>query len=570
MSLKNEISELLGSIADILEFRGDNPFKITAYRNGSNIVRQLTEDLETMIEDGSIKQVKGIGKGILAIITEYYQTGACEEYMQLLGEVPPGISDLLRIRGLGARKIKYIYDELGIGDIDHLEAACRNNLLSGLKGFGEKSQLAILSEIERVKAASDYVLMPQGDREAALLLEQIRSFQGVLRAEVSGEIRRSMEIVSRIDIVALVEDKDRLRAQLNVTGMIADAMPEMRSGVLSNGNFPSYSLLTQGLLPAFVFLAQDEAEFQRLLFLTTGADGFLEASGVKAAELSGASEKALFEAQGLSFVMPEMRESGYFELSEGQRRNTDLSFSDFRGFMHFHSTFSDGREELIDMVMQARRLGFEYYVVCDHSKAAFYASGLKEDAILEQAELVKKLRREHGLAILQGIESDILSDGSLDYDESVLSTLSFVVASVHSRFSQSEDEMTRRIIRAVENPYTDVLGHPTGRLLLERDPYRVDIRKVIDACAANSVAIEINAHPNRLDLDWRNIYYAREKGCRFSINPDAHTLEGILDTNYGIRIARKGGIQKDEVINCYDLTSFREFLNRKVTRKIPE
>ena len=220
------------------------------------------------------------------------------------------------------------------------------------------------------------------------------------------------------------------------------------------------------------------------------------------------------------------------------------------------------------MVVAAEKIGFNYAAVCDHSKSAFYANGLKEDAIISQREIVKEINSLSRIKVFHGIESDILSDGSLDYPDEILSTFDFIVASIHSSFSLSEDEMTSRIIKSVENPYTDVLAHPTGRLLLAREPYRVNIRKVIDACSANGVTIEINSNPQRLDLDWREIFYAREKGCKFAINPDAHSVEGILDINYGIKIARKGGMQSDEVINCLNKNDFIKYLNRKVKRKI--
>jgi DNA polymerase (family 10) len=263
-----------------------------------------------------------------------------------------------------------------------------------------------------------------------------------------------------------------------------------------------------------------------------------------------------------------MREEEYFSLKEKYRKNSDLELSKMQGLLHFHTTFSDGRDTLDSMIAKAKELGFNYATVCDHSKSAFYANGLNEERILEQKKILKKFSEENHFVVLQGIESDILSNGSLDYSNEFLKNIDFVVASVHSQFNLSESEMTKRIISAIENPYTDLLGHPTGRLLLSRDSYKVDIKKIIDACASNDVAIEINSNPRRLDLDWRWIYYARNKGCKFAINADAHSTEDIIYTKFGISIARKGGIQTNEVINCMTLNEFKNFLKRKAKRNL--
>ncbi len=266
----------------------------------------------------------------------------------------------------------------------------------------------------------------------------------------------------------------------------------------------------------------------------------------------------------MEFVPPEMREEQYFEIKNKKLKIlSNLTFDNFKGFFHFHTTFSDGNDSLENMIIAANKLGFEYFIVCDHSKSAFYANGLKEENLIEQHNEINRISKKLNLPIFQGIESDILVNGDLDYSDEILKSLDFIVASVHSRFNLSEEEMTRRIIHAVENPYTKVLGHPTGRLLLSRPPYQLNLKKVIDACAENNVAIEINANPHRLDLDWRMIFYAREKGCLFSINPDAHSTEDIFLTKYGIMIARKAGLQVEEVINCFSIDKFKNYISKQ-------
>lgn len=566
MSLKNEISVLLSDIADMLEFNGDNPFKISAYRNGANAVESLPADIAPMIVDGTIKNVKGIGKGILAVITEYYNTGISEEYNRLKSGIPEGLTELLRIRGLGARKIKQIYDILGVKNLEDFEKACLENKLAGLKGFGEKTQEKLLQEIRRVKAATGYVLLSEADVIAYDLQSRLSNLGSVKKLSFSGEYRRSCEIIKDLLFIVLTDDTSRLESELDGAGLLdKDAGNCIMPEYLTHYNISGCVILAEGLLSASLFICKDAESFAKVLFLTTGSQEFTERRSAEVSSTKNISdEKELFGTE--EYVIPEMREEGYYSLPAPKRKNSQLEFSQFRGFMHFHTVYSDGRNTVAEMVQAAVSHGFEYCVVCDHSKSAFYAQGLTEDMLLRQAEEIRKTAEEHGLTIYQGIESDILADGSLDYSNDVLSSLKLVVASVHSRFNMDEDEMTARIIKAVENPHTDILGHPTGRLLLARDPYKLNIKKVIDACAANSVAIEINAHPRRLDLDWRNIYYAREKGCMFAINPDAHTTDGILDTLYGIRIARKGGIQPGEVINCFSLPDFIKFQCRKIKR----
>jgi DNA polymerase (family 10) len=304
------------------------------------------------------------------------------------------------------------------------------------------------------------------------------------------------------------------------------------------------------------------------LLITTGSEGFVNKMFGKK-KLSGKNEKEIFKNAKIPFIIPEMREDEFLAVKNKKlKENSDLSLDDFKGLLHWHTTWSDGRDTLETMLNEAVKLNFKYIAVCDHSKSAAYANGLKEDRILSQKEHLDKLKTQYNIKLFQGIESDILTDGSLDYPQEFLPNFDFVVASVHSRFNLDEKEMTTRIIKAVENPYTDLLGHPSGRLLLSREPYKNDTEKIIDACVANSVAVEINAHPKRLDLDWRWIYYARDKGCLFSINADAHSTSDILYLQYGVMIGRKAGLKNAEVINCFDLESFKQFLNRKVKRDI--
>jgi len=559
MSFKKEAIKYLENYADILEFQGENRFKINAFRGAANTIRRLDAELEEMLHDGSITNVKGIGKGIQSFLFELLDNGSVKEYEEHLGSIPEGILDILQIRGLGVKKVKLLYEELNIKNIDELENACKNNRLVTIKGFTEKTEEKIQEEIRNIRKHSKYALLNRAEHVGASIVEQLKTLNSVERIEISGEIRRGLEIISKISIVIAVNDIDQFKKELITYYKHSTITANTsKNTLLLEGDFP---------IPTELYLCNEE-NFVKVLFETTGSQEFL--SSLVKDKLSGAykTELDIFKDINFNFVIPEMREKEYFDAPKKLRINSDLEISNIKGLLHFHTDFSDGQNTLFEMVEEAKSMGFEYLAVSDHSKSAFYANGLNEERVLKQKEVIKSVADGSGVQIFHGIESDILKDGSLDYSDDFMKNFDFVVASVHSQFNLSEEEMTKRIIKAIENPHTDVLGHPTGRLLLSRQPYRVNIKKIIDACAMNYVAIEINASPHRLDLDWRNYYYAREIGCKFSINPDAHSTAGIHDVEYGIKIARKGGIQMNEVINYLSLNDFKKYLNRKITKNL--
>ncbi|MCX8106539.1 MAG: PHP domain-containing protein [Ignavibacterium album] len=552
MSERKEIINLLYSIADLLEFKGENPFKVNAFRNGANIIRQLGDKFDYYLREKKLGEVKGIGKGLQSVIYEYAEKGKSSELKSLLENIPETLLELFSIHGLGPKKIKVLYDELGIKSIGELEYACKENRIALLKGFGKTTQEKILAELEKRKYFSKYVLLNQADKIANEIETEFTSIKSVKKISRTGELRRIREIISQIDFVVLVDREKPFEEHFEIT---------------SRKNHQIF-LKTNYQIPVSVRITKDAESFEKTLFISTGSDEFLTKSGFDFVKLKGKNEIDFFKSMKMEFIIPEMREEEYFSLKEKLKKNSNLEFSKMKGLLHFHTTYSDGRDTLESMVGKAKELGFSYAAVCDHSKSAFYANGLTEERIIDQKKHLKKFSEENNFAIFQGIESDILTDGSLDYSNYFLKHIDFVVASVHSQFNLSEADMTKRIIRAIENPYTDLIGHPTGRLLLSRDSYKVNIKKIIDACATNDVAIEINSNPRRLDLDWRWIYYARNKGCKFSINADAHSTDDILYTEYGISIARKGGIRSNEVINYFTESEFRKFLTRKSKREL--
>lgn len=552
MADRREIINLLYNIADLLEFKGENPFKVNAFRNGANVIRKLGDQFDIYLKEKRLGEVKGIGKGLQSVIYDYAEKGESTELKSLLADIPETILELFTIHGLGPKKIKVLYDELGIKSIGELEYACKENRIALLKGFGKTTQEKILAELEKRKYFSNYVLLNQADKIASEIESELLSIKAVKQISRTGELRRIREIISEIEFVVLIDKEKPFIEHFEV-------LDKQDNRILIKTNYQ---------IPVSISITKEKESFEKKLFVTTGSNEFLSKCGFDFVKLKGKNESDFFKSLKMDYVIPEMREEEYFSLKENVRKNSDLEFNKMQGLLHFHTTFSDGRDTLESMISKAEELGFNYAAVCDHSKSAFYANGLNEERILEQKKLLKKYSDENHFTIYQGIESDILTDGSLDYSNDFLKHIDFVVASVHSQFNLSEADMTKRIIKAVENPYTDLLGHPTGRLLLSRDSYKCDVKKIIDACAANDVAIEINSNPRRLDLDWRWIYYARNKGCMFSINADAHSTEDILYTNYGISIARKGGIQTSEVINCLNADEFKKFLKRKARRAL--
>lgn len=552
---KKDTIALLENIADIMDFKGENKFKVGAYRNGAISIRRFEGDFAKAVMQKDLDKIKGIGKGLQAVIYEYFNTGESLLYKQLRAEVPDGIEELLGIKGLGAKKINLLYNELGISSIGELEYACRENRLALLKGFGEATQNKILKEIERLKYHSKFVLLNTAEEFADEIIIKLEKIPEVLKLGISGELRRGMEIISAISIILLISDRKKFLKKLetNLDYEIAGEVAAVK------GYFS---------VPLNLHLTYSEEEYTKTLFINTGSDLFLAKLDVDPAKVRGNTEEDIFKSIKSSYIIPEMREEEFFKVKKKSLTALpDLDEKEFKGLLHFHTVYSDGRNTLDEMVNTALEKGFEYAAVCDHSKAAFYANGLSEERILKQKTEAEKLSGEKSIYIFQGIESDILGDGNLDYSEDFLNNFHFVVASIHSRFSMDEAQMTARILKAVENPYTDLLGHPSGRLLLSREPYKFDVKKIIDACSANEVAIEINSNPRRLDLDWRWIYYAREKGCLFSINPDAHSIKEIDLIKYGVIMGRKGGLTNSEVINCFELPKFKKFLNRKVKRK---
>ncbi|PNS00365.1 histidinol phosphatase [Petrotoga mexicana DSM 14811] len=568
---KKSVINIFNEIGLLLELKGENPFKIRAYYNAARTLETLDKDIEILVKNNKLKEVKGIGEAINKKITELITTGRLEYYENLKESIPEGLVEMLKIPGLGPKKIKTLYDKLDIKTVGELEYACLENRLVELPGFGEKTQKKILEGIKFVKRFSNQHLFSEAYFEANLLKQYLLKTGLVIRCEIAGSIRRKKEIVKDIDILATTDNPKKL--------MESFVEYEKTKDVIVKGDTKTSITLESGI-NADLRVVKDE-EYPYALHHFTGSKEHNTAMrhrakrmGIKMNEyglfkgdtlIECHDEEEIFRKLNLSYIPPEIRENmGEIEAAEKGEIPVLVEEKDIKGVFHVHTNYSDGANSLTEMVYSARELGYKYIGITDHSKSARYAHGLNEEDILRQFDEIDRLNEKYSdIKILKGIESDILKDGSLDYEEDLLKKFDFVIASVHSNFKMSKEEMTERIIKAVKNKYTTIIGHLTGRLLLSRDGYDLDVYRVIDACAEYNKIIEINSNPHRLDIDWRYIKYAKEKGVKLAICPDAHRVEGLRDVKYGIGIARKGWLEAKDVINTYDVDKVYEIFKRK-------
>jgi len=571
---RRKVAETLEEIGLLLELKGENSFKARAYSNAARTLLHSKEDLAELVESGDLEKVKGIGKALSEKIATLVRTGSLPYLEQIRREVPPGLLQWLKIPGLGPKKARAIHEALGITTLGELEYACQENRLRDLEGFGETSQRKIRDGIERIRRHAGRFLQPVVRSEADRILRLVQGVKGVVRVEVCGSVRRRGETSKDIDAVVSATDPEPV--------MDAFAGDEGVLEVVGRG--PTKCSVRRKAGPGADLRVVDDAEFPFAVMYFTGSKdhnveirGRAQRMGLKLNEyglfrdpggdrVTCADEAAIYEALGLSWIPPELREaSGEVEAAETGTIPELVRRKDLRGALHCHSDWSDGSASIAVMAEACRARGLEYLGLCDHSRAAAYAGGLDEDRVRAQHEEIDRVNAELGGAfrVLKGIEVDILPDGSLDFSDEVLSTFDLVVASVHSRFQLPEEEQTARIERALEHPCVDVLGHPTGRLLLSRDPYLLDLRRIVRVAAERRVAVEINAHPQRLDLDWRTVRYGLEIGLKTCINPDAHAPDGIDDLDFGVGIARKGWCTVGDVLNAWSLEELLDHIARR-------
>jgi len=550
------ISRTLRFLSQLMELHDVNPFKIKSIANAAFKVDKLPYPIagKSLAE---LEKIDGIGKSLAAKIAELLETGTIAEMQDLLAETPEGVVEMMGIKGIGPKKVAIIWRDLGIENTGELFYACNENRLIEAKGFGLKTQEDIRKAIEFRMASNGKFLYAQVEKEANDLLDELKAILPGGLAEFAGEFRRLCEIISELVIVLGSRDEEIAFTALQNSVIL--------SNVTVNGNHINGEL-PNGLLVDIICV--EKRYFYKELFLQTGNDEHVEAVKKRITDDldQPENEELIYIKAGLQFMKPEIREGDTFiKRAETNELPELISYNHLKGTLHNHSTWSDGVNTIEEMALYCRdTLKLEYLGMCDHSKSAFYAKGLSIERVLQQQEEIDHLNKKlNGFHLFKGIESDILSDGSLDYPDEILKKFDFIVASVHSNLKMDEEKATARIINAIENPYTTILGHPTGRLLLSRKGYPIDYKKIIDACAANKVVIEINANPLRLDLDWRWHQYALEKGAMLSINPDAHRNEGFLDMHYGVIVARKGGLYKEKCLNALSLHEIEHYFKEK-------
>ena len=574
---KSDIADVLNDIATLLELKGDNPFKVRAYQNGARKLETLSEDLGELVEGDRLKDVAGFGDALVQKITELFETGKLEFYEKLKISVEPGLVSMLEIPSLGAKKIRALNKELGIASIEELKAACEEGRVAGLKGFGRKTEEKLLQGIANREAYSKRHLWWDASEVAEPILQGLRILPEVEKASHAGSFRRKRETVGDLDfIVASSNPAPIMEWFVSMDGVKeVTAQGETKSSVRFESGLQADLRIVPLKQFAFALHHFTGSKEHNVLMRQRALTGGLSLSewGLKPVEDEtfenskvAQDENELFALLDLKFIPPELREGiGEIETAESGEMPELVETSDLRGAFHNHTNASDGRNTLEEMTAAAEALGWEYWGVADHSKASFQANGLDEGRVLEQLEAVRKLNASGKFKtyVFSGIECDILADGSLDLEDAVLDQLDYVVVSVHASMSQGEEEMTARIIKAIEHPRIKMLGHLTGRLLLRREGYRVDVSKIVDAAIANKVAIEINANPYRLDMDWRFWRKASEKGLMTSINPDAHRTEHFGFVAAGINVARKGWLTRDNVLNTKPIEDIRRFFEAR-------
>ena len=570
---KRDVYRAFDEVAMMLEVLGDNPFRIRAFFNAARAVEDMSEDLHQMLESGELINVRGIGKSMVANVQSMFETGTFPEFEQLKQKVPPGMLEMLRISGLGPKKAKLIHDKLGVNSLEKLEEAARNGWIAELPGMGEKTQTNILAGIARYRKYSQRFLYSTAWDEATAMLNVVRAVPGVTRSFIGGSLRRCRETIGDLDILATAKDAAPVMDAFTTAGKVATVIgkgPTKSSVILNSGIHADLRVIPdESFAAAAHYFTGSKAHNTEVRAIAKKKGYKLNEYGLFKGESDESipltTEESLFEFLGMEFVPPELRENtGEIEAAMAHTLPKLIEPGDIRGVFHCHSKYSDGRATIEEMALAARDLGFEYLGMADHSQSAGYVNGLKPDRVLQQREEIEKLNKELApFFIFAGIESDILQSGKLDYPDEILASFDYVVASVHGQFTGTEAEMTERIVRAVSNPYCTMLGHPTGRILLTRDGYPLDLRAVFEACVAHNTYMEINAWPNRLDLDWRHVKPAKEMGVGFVINPDAHTTKEIAFYKYGVNIARKGWLAKDDVLNTRTLAGVKKLLAKK-------
>ncbi len=564
---KTQVAVFMEEIGTLLELKGENPFKSRAYHQAARIIPAI-DRFEELVQTGQLTSIKGIGEGLAEKITEMVTAGKSSYLEELQKGLPAGLMEIIRVQGVGPKRAKILYDKLKIKDIPGLEKAAKEGKIAKLEGFGEKSQENILKGLAFLGQHAEYHRYDEALAAAESVLAELKKIPGIQRMSVCGSLRRRREVIRDVDILISSQSGKA----------VLDKVVELSwvKRVLAHGD-TKVSVLFKSGIQVDVRVVRDK-EFPYAQHYFTGSKEHNIRMRQRAIEkgwklseyglfdkeetlIPCKDEADIFKKLGLGYIPPELREDrGEMEAAEAGKLPKLIEPSDIRGAFHVHSTWSDGRATLEDMIAEAQALGWEYVGISDHSKSAGYANGLSVERVAEQRQEIERLRKQYNIRIFWGTECDILSDGALDYPDKVLAAYDYVIASIHSHFTQPQEEITKRLLKAIRSPYTTILGHMTGRLLLQREGYRVDVETVLKAAAENDVAVEINAQPKRFDIDWRHLPKAKELGVQLVINPDAHAVEQLHVIPFGVGLARKGWLTKDDVLNTWPLAKMEAWL----------
>src|SRR4030042_6681841 len=562
-----EIAHKFEEIAKLLELQGENPFKVNAYFNAARTIEALPEDLKHYFEENKLQTLKGIGKSIAEKIEELFRSGTIEMLETLKSETPPGLLEMLRIPGLGPKKILALYKHLHIATVKELEYACLENRLVLLDGFGQKTQEKIQHGITMLALYKDKHLLNEMYPLAHAIVQFLLKNSQLRDAAIAGSLRRYKELVKDIDIVVSTTQPAEI-ASYCLTCPYSTEIIEQGENICSfyaKGIRVDIKIVkTEQFASALMHFTGSKENNVELRRIAKQRGYKINEYGIFKSEKpeSVNSEEEFYAFFDMQYIPPELRENfGEVELAMEHNLPRLVSRDDVLGFLHVHSNWSDGIPSIEDMAKEAQRLGYHYIGIADHSKSAAYAGGLTEKRVAEQIKIIDELNAKlKHFTVLKGIEVDILKDGSIDLDDSILKELDFVIASVHSHFHMTEEEMTKRVLAALNNRYVDMIGHPTGRLLLGREPFKINMDAVIEETKKLGKVLELNANAHRLDIDWRNMHKFRGEDLLVSINPDAHHLDGITDMEYGIGIARKGWCQPANIINTLTAEKLLSFL----------
>jgi DNA polymerase (family 10) len=562
---KQAVRQVFEQLSACLELKGENPFRIRAFENAGRAIAGYPGDLAEGLRSGALAELRGVGDASLEIVREVLATGRAGLLDELREQVPPGLVEMLRIPGLGVAKVRQIHDRLGIDSLRDLEAAAADGRLAALPRFGTRTAEKVRRGIAFLRQSTEFRLFHHALDEAHGVQEALRGLAGVLRVEIAGSVRRRRELIRDLDLVVVHAGADARDALVKRLGEAAGVTEFAGSDTTVTLRFANGTV-------ADVLLATPD-DFGLAWIRATGAAAHVEQLEARAAvatvSLDGTrsfpDEAGVYAALGLPWIPPELREgAGELDAAAAGRLPHLVERGDLRGFLHCHSNYSDGTVTIAQWADACRAAGYEWMGITDHSQSAAYSGGLHRDDIARQhAEIDDVNRTLDGFRVLKGVEADILADGSLDYGAALLDRFDFVIGSIHSRFGMNEAEMTQRVLTAMDDPHLAILGHPTGRLLLSREPYAIDLERVLARAAQRGVAVEVNADPHRLDLDWRVVRRARELGVDVSIGADAHSVAGMANVDVGVGIARKGWLEAGQVLNTRDADAFLRHVRRR-------